>query len=157
MLKSRTEAYDGRGNYPVRSSSDIDAALKALAGRPLYAEKWADFKVELAVMVVKTAQKDSGEWESSTKAFPVVETVHENSICKLVYAPARNVDHAIVKDAQRMARAAVGNLSGKGVFGVELFLIKDGKTKWIRQSVRELIFYLGSLMVNEIAPRPHNS
>ena len=108
-------------------------------------------------MVVKTAQKDSGEWESSTKAFPVVETVHENSICKLVYAPARNVDQATIKDAQRMARAAVGNLSGKGVFGVEMFLIKDGKTKWIRQSVRELIFYLGSLMVNEIAPRPHNS
>lgn len=157
MLKSRTEAYDGRGNYPVRSVADIDAALKALAGRPLYAEKWADFKMELAVMVVKTVQKAGDEWESSTKAFPVVETVHENSICKLVYAPARNVDQATIQDAQTMARAAVANLSGKGVFGVEMFLIKDGKTKWIRQSVRELIFYLGSLMVNEIAPRPHNS
>lgn len=157
MLKSRTEAYDGRGNYPVRSSSDIDAALKALVGRPLYAEKWADFKMELAVMVVKTAQKASDEWESITKAFPVVETVHEDSICKLVYAPACNVDQATIQDAQRMARAAVGNLPGKGVFGVEMFLIEDGKTKSIRQSFRELIFYLGSLMVNEIAPRPHNS
>lgn len=157
MLKSRTEAYDGRGNYPVRSVSDIDAALKALAGRPLYAEKWADFKMELAVMVVKTAQEASDEWESTTKAFPVVETVHENSICKLVYAPARNVDQATLQDAQRLARAAVANLPGKGVFGVEMFLIKDGKTKTIRRSLIILILYSGSLMVNEIAPRPHNS
>ena len=129
MLKSRTEAYDGRGNYPVRNVSDIDAARKALAGRPLYVEQWADFRMELAVMVVKTVQEASNAWESSTKAFPVVETVHENSICKLVYAPARNINQANTQDAQRMARAAVGNLRGKGVFGVELFLLKDGKTE----------------------------
>lgn len=146
MLKSRTEAYDGRGNFPVKSASDIEPALKALQGRPLYAEKWANFKLELAVMVVKTKQETtlddpkSSSWESSTLAYPTVETVHEDSICKLVYAPARNVSKSTLKEAQALARRAVSTFPGTGVFGVELFLLQDG-----------------SLLVNEIAPRPHNS
>ena len=81
MLKSRTGAYDGRGNYPVRSPEDFDPAMKALQGRELYAEKWADFSMEIAVMVVKTKNvADPLVWESSTKSFPVVETVHQESI-----------------------------------------------------------------------------
>ncbi|KIX03714.1 phosphoribosylaminoimidazole carboxylase, ATPase subunit [Rhinocladiella mackenziei CBS 650.93] len=141
MLKSRTEAYDGRGNYPVRSVSDIEPALKALENRPLYAEKWCDFKLELAVVVVKVAQEDSVDsWESSTLAYPTVETIHEDSICKLVYAPARNVSSSVAKAGHALARRAVSTFPGTGVFGVELFLLKDN-----------------SLVVNEIAPRPHNS
>ena len=127
MLKSRTEAYDGRGNYPVKSAEEVDAALKHLRERPLYAEKWADFVAELAVMVVKTsdaAQID--DWEASTLAYPVVETVHEDSICKLVYAPARNVTEAQGRSAQELARRAIASLWGKGVFGVEMFLLKTG-------------------------------
>ena len=85
-------------------------------------------------MVVKTSQDARKDWERITRAFPVVETVHEDSICKLVYAPARNVDSATMQSAQEMARAAVANLSGKGVFGVEMFLLKDGKTMQIRYS-----------------------
>ena len=54
MLKSRTEAFDGRGYYPVESPDDIPRALTALQKSPLYAEKWAKSAVELAVMVVKT-------------------------------------------------------------------------------------------------------
>ena len=135
MLKARKDAYDGRGNYPVRSASDVKDALEALKGRSLYAEKWADFRKELAVMVVKTEdQKDS------TIAYPTVETVHEDSICKLVYSPPRGVSEQIQKQAQDIARKAVGCLWGKGVFGVELFLMSDD-----------------SLLLNEIAPRPHNS
>lgn len=141
MLKSRTEAYDGRGNYPVRSVSDIEPALAALENRPLYAEKWAHFKMELAVMVVKTVQEDSiDSWESSTLAYPAVETIHEDSICKLVYAPPREVSRPVAKAAQDLARRAVSTFPGTGVFGVELFLLQDD-----------------SLVVNEIAPRPHNS
>lgn len=45
MLKSKTQAYDGRGNFSVKNQADIPAALEALAGRPLYAEKWANFKM----------------------------------------------------------------------------------------------------------------
>ncbi|KAH6665973.1 hypothetical protein B0J14DRAFT_660108 [Halenospora varia] len=139
MLKARKDAYDGRGNYPVKSAADIPDALKSLQGRTLYAEKWASFRMELAVMVVKTedAASDSGK---GTVSYPAVETVHEDSVCKLVYCPPRNVQDKVKKEAQELARKAVGSLWGKGVFGVEMFLMDDGR-----------------LVVNEIAPRPHNS
>lgn len=141
MLKARKGAYDGRGNYPVRSSNDFEPAMKALQGRELYAEKWADFVMELAVMVVKTKNEaDPLIWESSTKSFPTVETVHQDSICKLVYAPARGLSDKLNDQAQKLARQAVASFKGKGVFGVEMFLLKDD-----------------SILVNEIAPRPHNS
>ncbi|KUJ18671.1 Phosphoribosylaminoimidazole carboxylase [Mollisia scopiformis] len=139
MLKARKDAYDGRGNYPVKSASDIKDALMALKGRGLYAEKWANFKMELAVMVVKTEDGTSTNG-TATVAYPAVETIHEDSICKLVYAPARGVSQRIQREAQELAKKAVGSLWGKGVFGVELFLMEDGE-----------------LIVNEIAPRPHNS
>lgn len=128
MLKSRTEAYDGRGNYPIRSRQDIRDALAALGGRPLYAEQWADFKSELAVMIVKIKDDASVHgWEKITMAYPVVETVHEDSICKLVYAPARNIPEASRQKAQSLAQRAVAGLWGRGVFGVEMFLLEDGK------------------------------
>ncbi|WPH00453.1 Hypothetical protein R9X50_00328200 [Acrodontium crateriforme] len=133
MLKSRREAYDGRGNFPVKSKDDFKAALEALGGnKDLYAEKWANFKIELAVMVVKT--------KDQVLSFPTVETIHENSICKLTYAPARGVSSAVNKKAQALARDAVGCFWGKGVFGVEMFLLEGDQ-----------------LLINEIAPRPHNS
>ncbi|KAH9920782.1 uncharacterized protein B0H18DRAFT_1023161 [Fomitopsis serialis] len=121
MLKSRTLAYDGRGNYVVRHCPDPEA-IAALGGRPLYAEKWVPFVKEIAVMVVRSA---TGEIAS----YPVVETVHRDNICHLVFAPLRSSDEASVK-----------TLEGAGVFGVEMFLVEDG-----------------SVVVNEIAPRPHNS
>ncbi|EAS35436.3 phosphoribosylaminoimidazole carboxylase, ATPase subunit [Coccidioides immitis RS] len=132
MLKSKTGAYDGRGNYAVKTEEDIPAALEALKGRPLYAEKWAKFVMELAVMVVKT--------KDSVLSYPTVETVQENSICKLVYAPARNVSDEINKKAQKLARDAVAAFDGKGVFGVEMFLLEDN-----------------SILLCELASRIHNS
>lgn len=127
MLKARTEAYDGRGNYPIKSTADIPAAMAALRHRPLYAEKWANFRMELAVMVVKTKDSSDEKWQESTLAYPVVETVHQDSICKLVYAPARNVSKSVLTRAQELARRAVAAFWGKGVFGVEMFLLNDGK------------------------------
>ncbi|KAH8726446.1 hypothetical protein GQ44DRAFT_679407 [Phaeosphaeriaceae sp. PMI808] len=132
MLKSKTEAYDGRGNFVVRSETDVGTAIEALGNRPLYAERWADFKLELAVMVVKT--------KDGVLTFPTVETVHEDSICKLTYAPPRNVSDFTAQRAQDLAKKTIGAFEGKGVFGVEMFLLKDD-----------------NLLVNEIAPRPHNS
>jgi phosphoribosylaminoimidazole carboxylase len=133
MLKSRREAYDGKGNFPVKTEADFVAALKALgANKDLYAEQWSHFKMELAVMVVKT--------KDGVLSYPTVETVHENSICKLTYSPARGVSKAINEKAQALARKAVESFWGKGVFGVEMFLQQDD-----------------TLLINEIAPRPHNS
>jgi phosphoribosylaminoimidazole carboxylase len=69
-----------------------------------------------------------------------VETIQQDSICKLVYAPARGVSKIVARAAQDLARRAVSTFTGTGVFGVELFLLQDD-----------------SLVINEIAPRPHNS
>ncbi|KAJ5109094.1 phosphoribosylaminoimidazole carboxylase [Penicillium angulare] len=132
MLKSKTMAYDGRGNFRVNSKSDIPEALEALKERPLYAEQWAYFKMELAVMVIKT--------KDEVLSYPTVETVQEDSICKTVYAPARNVSEKINEQAQALARKAVAAFDGKGAFGVEMFLLEDN-----------------SLMLCEIASRIHNS
>ena len=105
--------------------------MKALGDRPLYAERWADFEKELAVMVVKT--------KDAVLAYPTVETVHEDSICKLVFAPAQ-VPSKVREEAEELARKAIAAFQGKGVFGVEMFLLKNGE-----------------ILINEIAPRPHNS
>lgn len=132
MLKSKTLAYDGRGNYVVKNKSYIPEALKVLADRPLYAEKWAPFVKELAVMVVRNP-------ENEVYSYPTVETIHRNNICHTVYAPAR-VNDTIQEKAQILAKKAVSTFSGAGIFGVEMFLLPNGE-----------------LLVNEIAPRPHNS
>ncbi|KAF7790758.1 hypothetical protein EIP86_001715 [Pleurotus ostreatoroseus] len=133
MLKSRTLAYDGRGNFALREMSQIPEALSALKNRPLYAEKWVQFSVEISVMVVRST---SGE----VRSYPVVETVHKDNICHLVFAPLRSHDPEVSNRARLIAENAVKSLEGAGVFGVEMFLLSDG-----------------TIYLNEIAPRPHNS
>jgi len=119
MLKSRTLAYDGRGNYALRKVEDIPEAMTQLGGRPLYAEKWVPFVKEVAVMVVRTT---SGEVAS----YPVVETVHKNNICHLVFAPLRSRDPTLSHRARTVAENAVKTFTGAGVFGVEMFLLENG-------------------------------
>ena len=90
MLKARTEAYDGRGNFPVFQTEDYKAALTALKGRPLYAERWVEFTKELAVMVVKVRDEPNPDaWLESTLSYITTETIQERGICKLVFAPAQ--------------------------------------------------------------------
>lgn len=132
MLKSRTDAYDGRGNFVVKSPQSHAEALKFLDNRPLYAEKWCRFVKELAVMVVRTI-------DGEVHAYPTVETVHKDNICHVVYAPAR-VPDSVRTHAAMLANSAVKTFPGCGIFGVEMFLLPDNE-----------------LLVNEIAPRPHNS
>jgi phosphoribosylaminoimidazole carboxylase len=128
MLKAKKDAYDGRGNFAVKFPHDIPDALEALKGRGLYAEKWASFTMELAAMVVKTEDGTSKDG-AATVAYPAVETIHEDSICKLVYLPPRNVSKKIQRKAQELAKKAVGSLWGKGVFGVEMFLMDTGNLR----------------------------
>ncbi|PPQ72054.1 hypothetical protein CVT26_006735 [Gymnopilus dilepis] len=133
MLKSRTMAYDGRGNFVLRDIQQAQQAIDFLGNRPLYAEKWVPFSKEVAVMVVRSA---NGEVQS----YPVVETVHKNNICHLVFAPLRSRDASLSQRARSIAENAIKTFSGAGVFGVEMFLMEDD-----------------SIFINEIAPRPHNS
>lgn len=132
MLKSRTMAYDGRGNFVVHNSKEIPKALEFLSGRPLYAEKWCPFVKELAVMVVRSI-------EGEVFAYPTVETIHQNNICHVVYAPARILP-SLTEKASIMAKNAVKSFPGCGIFGIEMFLLPNNE-----------------LLINEIAPRPHNS
>ncbi|KAH9936839.1 phosphoribosylaminoimidazole carboxylase [Epithele typhae] len=133
MLKSRTLAYDGRGNYVLRDVAHAEEAIAALGGRSLYAEKWVPFVKEIAVMVVRSR-------DGQVASYPAVETVHQNNICHLVFAPLRSNDPSIAARARTVAEIAVKTLQGAGVFGVEMFLMAD-----------ETVY------LNEIAPRPHNS
>jgi len=119
MLKSRTLAYDGRGNLVVRNPSEATTAINTFGDRLLYAEKWVPFIKEVAVMVVRSA---AGE----VRSYPVVETVHKDNICHLVFAPLRYSDPNVSRLAKEVAEKAIQTFEGAGVFGVEMFLLGDG-------------------------------
>jgi phosphoribosylaminoimidazole carboxylase len=104
-------AYDGRGNFVVRTQADLAAGVAALGGfsHGLYAEQWAPFTKELAVMVVR--RKDG-----TTLSYPVVETIHKDNVCHVTEAPA-NVAPAVQARARAVAEQAVGALNGAGIFG----------------------------------------
>lgn len=124
MLKARTLAYDGRGNYPLKSTSaeDVQSGLKHLGDRPLYAEGWAPFVKEVAVMVVRNTR---GE----VRSYDAVETMHRDSILRVCLAPLRASGkgmEGINEKARELAERAVATLEGAGIFGVEMFLLEDG-------------------------------
>ena len=132
LIKTRHGAYDGRGNMVVKSTGDIDKALKLFAGKQLYAEGFVPFVKELAVMVARSTQGEIA-------IYPIVETFHERNICVEVHAPA-DVAKKHLEEAQKIAIKVAKLLDGAGTFGIEMFLTSDGK-----------------VLVNEIAPRVHNS
>ncbi len=136
VLKTRTLGYDGYGNYTVRNAEDIKIAFEKFTvngqTRPLMAEQFIEFQKELAVMVARNAHNEIA-------VYPCVETVQKNHICHIVIAPAE-VSKKIARKAQDLAVRCVEAINGIGVFGVELFYTNDGR-----------------VLVNEIAPRPHNS
>lgn len=131
LLKSRRGAYDGRGNAVVGQAADIAPAMDSL-GDKLYAEKFVPFKKELAVMVAR-------DMEGKLATYPVTETVHERNICIETLTPAA-VDPAVADEAAKVAKDTASHLDGAGVFGIEMFLTEEGE-----------------ILVNEIAPRVHNS
>lgn len=132
VLKSKRLAYDGRGNAVVRTKDDIQQAVKALGGKELYAEGWIPFTKELAVMITRGL-------DGKVVAHPVVETIQKDNICHVVIAPA-NISAKARQQAEKIALEAVSSLDGAGIFGVELFLEADD-----------------TVLLNEVAPRPHNS
>lgn len=132
MLKARSDGYDGRGNALIKTEAEIDRAMQKLAGRAVYIEAYVRFVKELAINVVRSTTGDM-------QTYPVVETIHKNNICHVVKAPAEIAPRAR-KRANMIAKKVVSGLSGAGVFGIEMFLTKQG-----------------NVLVNEIAPRVHNS
>ena len=132
LLKTRRDAYDGRGNYKINSKSDIDDALDLFAGKTLMVEKFVNFQKEVSVIV---ARNTKGE----ISTYPVVENLHENNILRMTIAPGR-VSENVRKEAEDVAHKTMEVLHGAGVFGIEMFVTQDEK-----------------ILINEIAPRVHNS
>lgn len=135
VLKARRNGYDGKGNASIRDVSDTQAAWEKLGGHqgnPLYVEAFCDFTTELAVIITRAR-------DGETAVYPVVETIQRDHICHLVRAPAP-VPVETAAAAADVARRAVEAAGAVGSFGVEMFLTKDGK-----------------IVVNELAPRVHNS
>lgn len=133
MLKARTLGYDGYGNALCDDAAAARAALARLdRGDGVLAEELVPFTLELAVMVARSA---SGE----ERVYPVVETVQRDHVCHEVTAPAA-VDVAVRARAEEVAVGAARAAGALGVMGVEMFAMSDG-----------------TVLVNELAPRPHNS
>ncbi|MCL4179759.1 MAG: 5-(carboxyamino)imidazole ribonucleotide synthase [Verrucomicrobia bacterium] len=135
LLKARRNAYDGKGNATVRTLADSAVAWNRLggeSGNPLFAEQFCPFTNELAVIVTRAR-------DGEAVTYPVVETVQRNHICHVVRVPAP-VAPKLAERAAELARRAVEAVGAVGSFGVEMFLMEDGQ-----------------LLINELAPRVHNS
>lgn len=132
LLKARRDAYDGRGNYKIKSPDDLEIAYNTFADKPMMLEKFVDFKMEVSVIAARNTK-------GQIATYPVVENIHENNILKITIAPAR-VSENIAKQAEQIAHKTMDVLHGAGVFGIEMFVTKDNH-----------------VIINEIAPRVHNS
>ncbi len=132
LLKARRDAYDGRGNYKIKSPDDLEKAYNTFADKPMMLEKFVDFKMEVSVIAARNTK-------GQIATYPVVENIHENNILKITIAPAR-VSENIAKQAEQIAHKTMDVLHGAGVFGIEMFVTKDNH-----------------VIINEIAPRVHNS
>ncbi len=132
LLKTRFDAYDGRGNFVVKNKEEIKDAFLKFGEVKLYAEKFFPFVKELAVVSVRGK-------DGMIVTFPVVETIHKNNICHIVRSPAP-MAKGVSDSAGDLAHKVLDALAGVGVFAVEMFLVENGE-----------------VVVNEIAPRVHNS
>lgn len=134
LLKSSKGGYDGYGNKTVHNTEEAEEAFRKLGGdkgREILAEGFVNFTHELAVQVARN--------EHGHVVYPCCETIQKNHICVAVKSPAP-IPEEIQKKAQQLAVAATEAIDGKGIFAYEFFLTTEGE-----------------LLLNESAPRPHNS
>ncbi len=132
VLKQAASGYDGKGQTRISSPNEAEAAWERLGGQEMILEAFVPFERELSVVAAR------GQ-DGSFAAYPVIENVHERHILDLSVAPAR-VPAPLAAEAERIARVVLDSLEVVGVLCVELFLAPGGR-----------------LLVNELAPRPHNS
>ncbi len=130
IQKARKGGYDGKGVMLLRDENDLNNSIKANS----FIEELVDIDKELAIIVARNI-------EGEIAVYPVVEMLFDErvNICDIVMAPAR-ISENLEKIAKEMAIKSIEILDGVGIFGVEMFLTKKGE-----------------ILLNEIAPRPHNS
>lgn len=137
LVKTATSGYDGKGQWRLDSPEQIGAVQRRLgqeeqANRRWILEVFVPFTREISILVARSR-------DGACRVYPVVENVHEGGILRTTRVPA-NVSSAVADQAERIGRVAVEALEGVGVFCVELFVLADSR-----------------VLINEIAPRPHNS
>lgn len=132
VVKTADFGYDGKGQMKIVDDADLERAAAIFRGRRCVLERWVDFSCELSVIV---ARSSAGE----TRAFPVAENIHTRHILDFSIVPAR-VGAAVAREAEQLAVAIAEKLGVVGLLAVEMFLSDRGE-----------------LLVNELAPRPHNS
>jgi 5-(carboxyamino)imidazole ribonucleotide synthase len=132
LLKTRREGYDGKGQVWVKSADEAASAWAAIGGKPAILEARADFVREISVVAARG-------FDGTVKAFPIGENHHVGGILSTTTAPA-DVPDELHAHAHDIARKVLNGLDYVGVLAVELFVLKAG-----------------GLLLNEIAPRVHNS
>lgn len=132
LLKTSRLGYDGKGQATVQSEAEAVRAFDRFGGVPCILEARLELQCELSVIVARGADGD-------VATFPVAENRHREGILETSVVPAR-ISETLSSEASEMATKVAEAMAYVGVLGVELFLVEDGR-----------------LMVNEMAPRPHNS
>jgi 5-(carboxyamino)imidazole ribonucleotide synthase len=133
VLKTAGFGYDGKGQSKLSAAGDVDRAAEAFGEREAVLEAFVDFEREVSVVAARGL---GGEFEH----YGVVENTHRHHILDLSVAPSPSVSEAAAREAVRVARAVLETLGVVGVMCVEFFQKRDG-----------------GLLINELAPRPHNS
>ncbi len=132
VLKTTRFGYDGKGQAVLRTADDVEKNWAVLGGRPLILEGFVPFERELSIVAVRGR---AGE----LAFYPLIENVHRDGILRRSTAPAPNISPDLQAKAERIATRALEALDYVGVLAVELFEVG------------------GDLIVNEMAPRVHNS
>lgn len=131
VIKTCRFGYDGKGQTVIRSEQELRAFTDCFVEDEYVAEAWLPFKKEISVIVTRNLNE--------TTTFPISENIHQDNILHLSIVPAR-LETSILEDARHLALQLADHIGLIGTLAVELFVMKDG-----------------SLYVNELAPRPHNS
>jgi 5-(carboxyamino)imidazole ribonucleotide synthase len=132
VAKVRRHGYDGQGTFIIHDQWSLDQVWETLKGEQVLLENFIPFESELAIMAARGV---NGE----TVTYPVVETYQQDQVCHRVIAPAR-IAEELEAEIRAIAQTILSALDWVGIFGIELFLTEDHQ-----------------ILVNEIAPRTHNS
>jgi 5-(carboxyamino)imidazole ribonucleotide synthase len=132
LLKTATLGYDGKGQKTIETAPQVWQAWRAFGGLPCMLEERIDLALEVSVLVARNASGD-------TKVFPIQENQHRNGVLDVTIVPAR-IDESLRARAVTLAEKVVNGLDYVGVLCIEIFVTQSG-----------------DLLLNEIAPRPHNS
>ena len=133
ILKTARLGYDGKGQARVNNVQQVREAYARLGSVPCVLEKRLPLKFEVSALVARGAA-------GATAVYPLAQNIHHKGVLALTLTPAPDADAALVQQAQRAALKIAVALDYVGVLCVEFFVLEDG-----------------SLVANEMAPRPHNS